>query len=61
MAGNVRGKGNSTILFADDHTVLAKSEDELQRTVHSLEKVAEEYEVKISVPKTKVMALNVRK
>lgn len=45
-----------TLLFADDQVIVAENEDELQRSVFKLEKIAKEYGMKISTAKTKVIA-----
>jgi hypothetical protein len=38
-----------TMLFADDQVLLAKSEDDLQYSVHSLNKIASEFSMKINM------------
>ena len=45
-----------TLLFADDQVIVAENEDELQRSVFKLEKIAKEYGMKISTAKIKVIA-----
>lgn len=57
---NIENDSIKTLLFADDQVVFAKSEDELQRLMFSLEKHTEDYELKISTEKTKVMAFKGR-
>jgi hypothetical protein len=42
-----------TILCADDHVIIAKSEDELQMAANELNKIAKKYDMKISTSKTK--------
>jgi hypothetical protein len=49
-----------SILFADDHALLAKSEDELQHNVMKLNQVLQSYDVKISTGKTKAMTMKGR-
>jgi hypothetical protein len=44
------------MLFADDQVLLAKSEDDLQCSVHSLNKIASEFSMEINAEKTRVMA-----
>jgi hypothetical protein len=44
------------MLFADDQVLLAKSEDDLQYSVHNLNKIASEFSMEINVQKTRVMA-----
>jgi hypothetical protein len=43
-------------LFADDQVLLAKSEDDLQYSVHNLNKIASEVSMEINAQKTRVMA-----
>lgn len=45
-----------TILFADDQVIFAELEDDLQRAVFSLKKVADDYGIKLSAEKSKIMA-----
>jgi hypothetical protein len=44
------------MLFADDHVLLAKSEDDLQYSVHNLNNIASEFSMEINAEKTRVMA-----
>jgi hypothetical protein len=44
------------MLFADDQVLLTKSEDDLQYSVHKLNKIASEFSVEINTEKTRVMA-----
>jgi hypothetical protein len=44
-----------TMLFADDQVLLAKSEDDLQYSVHNLNKIASEFSMEINEEKTRVM------
>jgi hypothetical protein len=44
------------MLFADDQVLLAKSEDDLQYSVHNLNKLASEFSMDINAEKTRVMA-----
>lgn len=46
----------TTVLFTDDQTVLAETEDDLQRSMYQLGKTSEEYVEKISTEKTMTMA-----
>ena len=46
----------STLLFADDKIIIQESEDKLQLAVHRLNQICPEYNLKISLHKTKVMA-----
>ena len=43
----IGGKFRTTVLFADDQAIIAENEDELQRSVHKIEKTAEKYEMKL--------------
>jgi TusA-related sulfurtransferase len=45
-----------TMLFADDQLLLAKSEDDLQYSVHNLNKIASEFSMEINAEKSRVMA-----
>lgn len=49
-----------TLLFADDQVIFASNEDELQRGVYSLNRIATDYNMKISENKTKTMAFQGR-
>jgi hypothetical protein len=44
------------MLFADYQLLLAKSENDLQYSVHSLNKIASEFSMEINAEKTRVMA-----
>lgn len=44
------------LLYADDAVILQEGEDDLQRSVHHLNKICKGYDIKISKEKTKVMA-----
>ena len=45
-----------TILFADDQVIIANSEDKLQYATYKLNEIAYNYELEISITKTKVLA-----
>jgi beta-xylosidase len=45
------------ILSADDQVIVASTEDELQRVAYTLNNIAIKYHLKISVNKTKAMAV----
>jgi hypothetical protein len=45
-----------SILYADDMVIIQESEYELQRDIFKLNKITEEYYLKISTSKTKIMA-----
>jgi hypothetical protein len=47
------------MLFADDQVLLTKSEDDLQYSVHNLNKIASEFSIDINAEKTRVMAFRV--
>jgi hypothetical protein len=47
----------NTLLFADDQVILANSEDNLQRAIHRLNVMSKDYNMRISVDKTKLLAL----
>ena len=44
-----------TLRYADDLTLLATSEDELQRFIHNLKQKSGKYSMEISIDKTKIM------
>jgi hypothetical protein len=46
-----------TLLSADDQVIIQDSEDKLQKSVHILNQVSKEYNLKISTDKTKIMAV----
>jgi hypothetical protein len=57
--GNIpinRNVNIDTMLFADDQVLLAKSERDLQYSVHYLNKIASEFSMEINADKTRVMA-----
>jgi hypothetical protein len=45
------------MLFADDQIMVAKTEDELQTAANTLNKIARKCNLKISITKTKAMAI----
>jgi ribosomal protein RSM22 (predicted rRNA methylase) len=47
-----------TLLFADDQVLIARSEDELQRAIHNLQKIVSDYDMSIYIKKTKIMAFS---
>ena len=52
-------KGNlflNTLLFADDLVIIQDSEDKLQKSVYILNQMSKDYNLKISMDKTKIMA-----
>jgi hypothetical protein len=57
--GNIpinRNVNIDTMLFADDQVLLTKSEDDLQYSVHNLNKIASEFSMEINTEKTRVKA-----
>jgi hypothetical protein len=48
----------NTMLFADDQVILQKSESDLQMSVYKLHQLCSEYNMKISLTKTKTMAFH---
>jgi hypothetical protein len=46
-----------TLLFADDQAISVNSEDNLQRAIHRLNIISKNYNMRISIDKTKVLAL----
>jgi hypothetical protein len=52
----LRFKAVDTTLSADDQVLLAKSEDDLQYSVHNLNKTAFQFSMEINAEKTRVMA-----
>lgn len=49
-----------TILFMDNQAIVASIEDEIQRAVYALNKIAIKYNLKITVNKTNTIAMNER-
>jgi len=47
----------NTLLFADDQVIIQDSEDKLQKSVYILNQTSKDYNFKISMEKTKIMAL----
>jgi hypothetical protein len=47
----------NTFLFADDQAILANSEDNVQRAIHRLNVISKDCNMRISIDKTKVLAL----
>jgi len=50
----------NTLLFADDHVIIQDSEDKLQKSVHILNQMSKDYNLKISTDKTKIMAFKAK-
>jgi hypothetical protein len=48
-----------TIIFADNQVLLAKTEDDLQRSIYSLSKVVTLFSMEISTQKSEVIHLKV--
>jgi hypothetical protein len=48
------------MLFADDQVLIAKSESDVQYSVHNLNKIAAKYFLEINIEETKVMAFKGR-
>jgi uncharacterized membrane protein YgaE (UPF0421/DUF939 family) len=46
----------SSLLYADDEVIIYYSEDKMQRAIFKLNKIADNYNLKISVTKTKTTA-----
>lgn len=46
----------NNMLFADDQIIMQENEQDLQHSIHLLQKISKEYDLKISINKTKVMA-----
>jgi len=46
----------NTLLFADDQVITQDSEDKLQKSVYILNQMSKDYNLKISMDKTKIMA-----
>jgi hypothetical protein len=42
------------LLFADDHVLIATSEDELQRAIYNLQKTISDFDMSISTEKIKL-------
>jgi hypothetical protein len=49
-----------TMLFADEQVLIAKSQSDLQYSVHNLNKIAAKYSLEINIEKTKVTAFKGR-
>jgi hypothetical protein len=47
-----------TLIFTDDQVFIASSEDELQRTIYNLQKTVLDFDMSISIQKTKIMAFS---
>jgi hypothetical protein len=47
-----------TLLFADDQVLSAPSEDELQQAIYNLQKTVSDFDMSISIEKTKIMAFS---
>jgi hypothetical protein len=47
-----------TLLFADDQVLIASSEDELQRAIYNLQKKVSDFDMSISIEKTKITAFS---
>jgi hypothetical protein len=47
----------NTLLSADDRVILANSEDNLQRAMHRLNLISKDYNMRIPIDRTKVLAL----
>lgn len=59
VRGGIKINSNTTLnslLFADDLAIIQTTEDGLQRSVYTLETIANEYSLEISAQKTKIMA-----
>ena len=57
--GRIRLNRNTNLellLFADDVSLVASSEDDLQRSIYNLNQVSIKYNMKINTEKTKIMA-----
>jgi hypothetical protein len=46
----------NTLLFTDDQVIIQDSEDKLQKSVYILNQLSKDYNLKISIDKTKLMA-----
>ena len=46
----------NTLLFADDQVIIQDSEDKLHKYVYILNQISKDYNLKISMDKTKIMA-----
>lgn len=51
-----RGKILNILLYADDVVLIQETEDDLQRSIHHLHQICQNYNIEISKEKTKVMA-----
>jgi hypothetical protein len=47
-----------TLLFADYQVLIVSSEDELQWAIYSLEKTVSDFDMSVSIEKTKIMAFS---
>jgi hypothetical protein len=47
-----------TLLFTEDQVLIASSEDELQRAIYNLQKMVSDFDISISIEKTKIMAFS---
>ena len=48
----------NTLLFADDQVIIQDSEDKLQKSVYTLNRMSKDYNLRVSTDKTKIMAFN---
>jgi len=46
----------NTLVFADDQVIIHDSKDKLQKSVYTLNQKSKDYNLKISMAKTKIMA-----
>jgi hypothetical protein len=50
--------GSHTLLFADEQVLIATSEDELQQAIYNLQKTVSDFDMSMSIEKTKIMAFS---
>jgi hypothetical protein len=53
-----RSMSLDNLLFADDQVLIASSEDELQRAIYNLQNTVSDFDMSISIEKTKIMAFS---
>jgi hypothetical protein len=54
---NINNIEINTVLFADDQVILGRKDDNLHRTIHRLNVISKDYNMRISIDKTKGFSL----
>ena len=53
---NIAGRNINNLRYADDTTLMAKSEEELKSLLMKMKKDSDKVDLKLNIPKTKIMA-----